>query len=57
MMMEYEVNKKAVEKYKNYQIYSDSDLDSDWKVVGSEKEGRPFRTSMKGFYLKSEKHR
>lgn len=56
-MMEYEVNKKAVEKYKNYQIYSDSDLDSDWKVVGNEKGGRPFRTSMKGFYLKSEEHK
>ena len=47
--MEYEVSKEAVKKYKNYQIYSD------WQVLGSEKYGRIFRTSMKGFYLKSEK--
>lgn len=47
--MEFEVCKEAVENYKKYDIYKD------WKVCGSEKRGRPFRPSMCGYYLKSDK--
>lgn len=47
--MEAEVCKDAVENYKRYKIYKM------WELNGSEILGRPFRTSMCGYYLKSDK--
>lgn len=47
--MEFEVYKEAVNNYKKYNVYSN------WKLLGSEKTGRPFRSSMCGYYLQSDK--
>lgn len=46
--MEYEVYKEAVNN-KNYNVYSH------WELLGNEKAGKPFRSSMCGYYLQSDK--
>lgn len=43
--MEYEVEKTAVESYQKYVIYEN------WIINGEENKGRPFRPTMKGYYL------
>lgn len=47
--MEFEVYKEAVNNYRKYNVYRN------WKLLGSEKTGRPFRSSMCGYYLQSDK--
>lgn len=46
--MEHEVEKTAVESYQKYTIYEN------WIIKGEENKSRPFRPSMKGYYLMNE---